>query len=558
MSDSLKNQHLSKDPNSSSELNSELNKENSNITFEKIEYDSNNNSNKDHEFTDSKSNVRQISSEDIEKTLLLASNYRKRVERDESSKVITSPGYYTFEDVEVVALPPWCENNFDLLPILIKRLSLLTERKVVFMDSIKTKKPDLNQDIERLITGLIVAIECDFEKVSFNKHKERIEMGRRIGLAYRCLGEFEKRKWPTSLLKKNHAFFENHPMIGVNEKNKEIPMLDKYLLNFINDTELRALTGTLIRTVFKKIALTSYKEDDANKLLLPCVITFESYMTRFYRLKGFSKEEKKQSKRNKKYKKPLLPTRSNVFTKNELKIIRKIMKPSFQNPSMTSEKWQSKVLFLTKSDLEDLDEGIRVIYNKRWELLESFGRMSTRRLKKFRKFSNKPNMKKKDISEEMVLSFISNLGPAYCYTVITELKLLLGDAYKHNCNVFLKKDPTSSSFDEDMLNYIFSMSGMVPPAKKSIKTYMDSLKEKADRIEMTNLFNGYSLLTDLVYHEKTNKWYEPHDLPLNDEKKSSKKKKSLSDKSSSSDEISQEKKKHSSNTLGDHLKSQKK
>jgi hypothetical protein len=193
----------------------------------------------------------------------------------------------------------------------------------------------------------------------------------------------------------------------------------------------------------------------------------------------------------------------------ELKLFVKFLKPAFRGFTNLQREWSDRVVNFTNESLDTLTREIREEYNTRWQLLESFGKVTIRRLRRFRTFLGNKNMRKRDITEGMLSSFISNLGPAYIFHIRNDLKKMLGEKYKDHCTRLLKRSENISieELERDILTFISNfLTVPLPKEREKVETYLMALTSKQDRIEESRLFNTYGVLGDFNYDADKDSW----------------------------------------------------
>jgi hypothetical protein len=396
-------------------------------------------------------------------------------------------------------LPQLWLDKIDLLSVLAHKICDMCKIKVAYIPYDVTFSED-QPSINKFITGLIIGFTETSGKTTLVKHNDPYELGRKTVLALRYKAHLKGIGVPDHLIVKNNAFLENQPMLRGEKVNKVKPFLQKSLLNHITDVKISKLIRSLLLFGCETIQLREFSEEWVSKCLTPLIIPFGTYVRKFYRVKGFTKQQRLEAKKSDKLRKPMKPQRSNVYNTEELKFINKFISPYWKSHKPLQSGWCENLLKKGIDYFEEVEQTLKSEYDARWEILEGFAKASNKRLKRFRKVLNNRNLKKREITSLQLNAFYESILTIRPFLVYDELKIIAGKRFE-TLSMATNKDGRFSK--ESLISYICANLDLSIQEGPKIKTYLDSLKQGDKEIseEDSRISNRFVKLWDFIKEE---------------------------------------------------------
>jgi len=295
-------------------------------------------------------------------------------------------------DDKSISIPSSLEGNEYSLFLSIATLCHLSAVNLYLYESkllVNTKK-----DSQKFIDGFLVGTYSG-KPCKLDRSKKDLELGRAFAYALKLRGEMIKLE-KLDLLSKNNFYFGNNP----EERVSNTPIVFGAKLKFIDifeDPKFGSAMYSVLLYLFEQVGLSQFDEKDYHASFMRHTLRFDEVVARFY-------QPVKTTKRGKtvvtSYRKGKKPNPSPLLTKGEYNLLMKIAGPLWTDLDHFKTEWTNSVLSTTKSD--SIIDRLRRLYKSRFEFLQKFGSLTTKRLQEVRAFKNNANLKKVDVTQQML------------------------------------------------------------------------------------------------------------------------------------------------------------
>lgn len=295
----------------------------------------------------------------------------------------------------------WVPSRWREDPGPIGKLFFVLARKfgitVCLLNYTGTLRPPAEDDF---IDGVLVGIYDDDTRLNIRHSNSKFEDGRRWVRAQQAVKYFnlEENKLSPTLLKRNNLFFGNNPGEERVIKEKAFPVVpySKQLNAYIAEEEwedkLRKMLITLIRLTWIFL-----KEKVLKHMIEDVIISFDDY-AKAHLGKTIVIDSGRRGKQRIEVTKYLaMPNMSNVITKGEYRLIKKVFSPVFKDPAYRrSDLWISTLCSVGFTKIRDQLEANR---KAKIDCLTAFATFTTKRLRRIRDIvPESANKKKADVN----------------------------------------------------------------------------------------------------------------------------------------------------------------
>lgn len=362
------------------------------------------------------------------------------------------------------------DDNPGIWVIIRLALRLGYEVKHIDLES-GSKRIDEKED---LLYGLSLGID-DTKPTNLVKSKRLLELGRAYIYALRVKEEF-RHSGAMSALIKNNYFFGNNP----NEEVNKIPIRYGIKSNIMSCYENKDYAQALYKVLLQLIReerLSTFSPEDYNITIQKFFIKFDDLVRNHYTpiraLQGKNRGNIIGYRRANK------PRRSPLMTAGEMDFITEFITPAWSSLDILKKEYSNDVI---QSCVHHnvIDTTIRNIFNKRWQLLAKFAKVTKKRLESIRKMDLKnAQLRKASVSSDHVITLLmGRLSPGKLF--LSELRNLAGPYYDELVRDYtLKHNITRSSWD-DYVNKTILMS-----YQKDLNIVIKDLDLIPDRVQLS-------------------------------------------------------------------------
>jgi hypothetical protein len=338
------------------------------------------------------------------------------------------------------------------------------------------------EDKESFLVGLLIGAS-DSEITGLNSSKKDLELARAYIFGLKVRG-FYTANGMQAALKGNHQFFGNNPGIDRSGANR-VFLPARGIAACFNDIEVGNSIYSVINGLCVAASGSGWSDDTIKKIIKRFTVSFDSlvhkHLAPIYIQKG------KQKGQISGYKKIKLPSTSPLFNKAELKLL--VSTLSYNFGKLNGKNFHERIVE-KPGNFSKIKEDVSRIISRRRVLLTKFSSVTTKRLELIRKIENKPDLKKGQVSTEMLTRFYSS----ELYTtdrLWRELQYILGSTgLAVECIVRLLK---ASGLKTD--NPIVSFKSR---AISSVKDVVKITYEEAPREEVAS--TNVQLIVDAIAH----------------------------------------------------------
>jgi hypothetical protein len=399
----------------------------------------------------------------------------------------------------IVELPSLLESHEDSLFLAAATLCNIANVGVILYDSeiaINTKK-DTQKFLDGFLVGTYSGTPCKLDR-----SKKDLELGRAFAYALKLRGEMIK-LGKLDLLAKNNFYFGNNPEEKVDKTPIPFGAKQKFIDVFEDPMFGNAMYSVFLY-LFEEAGLSQFEEKDYNASFSRHTLRFDEVVSRFYQAVKVTKRGKTIVTGFRKGKKP---NPSPLLTKGEYNLIMKIATPMWHDLDQFKDEWSSTVFSTAKSD-KILDR-LRRLYKSRFEFLQKFGSLTTKRLQEVRAFANNATLKKVDITLDMLVNTLkhrSSPGTQFLREVLKlfdsnkwaldEFELNNGIKEKSLTDYIIKEAMASYVEDQVFIVKVEDLPGVIPLEKdviqclSALKTILNRIRELSNRIgRCTSLYD---------------------------------------------------------------------
>jgi hypothetical protein len=305
----------------------------------------------------------------------------------------------------------------------LKLLAGAIDYEVAYLEANVTKDDLDISSTQDIIAGIALSVQKS-RHVIFDRSKNGVQLGLAIGYALQLIGWIDSdKRFSRSLLRNNFSFF------GFTTSNE--PHNEKYLIKDVlndlfkaNKVLVKSYYG-IISTILRSNQMYHVNSNEFGLYIKNNIKPISVIFKQCLRTSTAGKRGRKKVT----YRRARNPLNSNVLNKMESEVFKKWMSPIYTT-SLNSirAKWGKDY----ESDHLQFKKRVEKIYKMRWAIIDVIGQFTTRRLKSIRKMEKKSTLKKKDITEGMLIKFFKEFSKTYDASYVFEkLKNELGDSDYH-------------------------------------------------------------------------------------------------------------------------------
>jgi hypothetical protein len=354
------------------------------------------------------------------------------------------PFITTEDDGLLVVVPSCVYTNDDIRMVMIQSLlNALDLNPRVYEGQFEAS--ETTGELRNFAAGIITQTDKDLIKnpISLNGAMTAIQTGRSLVWAQIIKRKFSRMN-AEKFLRKNNRFFGNGE---TDEEKKTSYVLKRINVLFEGAKDAKSyidLTVDLIHRLGDAVPVSM-------ATLSKYTITFKDMMDSFKR-PVYTLKKGKQVLTG--YKRPKKPSRSPVFSKEENEEIFKLLNPVWDSLSCYEQDWGT----LDITDIADFYACVEGLIKHRWDLLQRYSKMTTKRLEDIRRnIKENEKSKKKDITSDIVSTYLKKVAAPR--TTLTHIRYLA------------KTDTDFKSMIEFRLNASFKT---VKEAEKAYVSYLSS------------------------------------------------------------------------------------
>jgi len=275
----------------------------------------------------------------------------------------------------------------------------------VFLINYEGKSREISNEMEKISQGIFISLEDFSRKIRVkSSNKDFVEIGRTIVRAQQTIKIFSAKELGQRSLLPNHEFFGNNPGEQMVINKKEVPMVyNAKNLGFIFPEEewaeqLRIILISLIRESARFLAA-----DVVTHLIESSLLTKEDTIAKYCSsYSTFQKGKKKWKERRI----PKKPRASPLLKPLEASFIETLVRGIFSDPLDIKTSWAE---FVTTFGFDPVMDRLKSNYHQRQSTLEGFARVTTARLKEYRKIRPEERYKKKKDIQQQDVEFLIRL-----------------------------------------------------------------------------------------------------------------------------------------------------
>jgi hypothetical protein len=320
-----------------------------------------------------------------------------------------------------------------------------------------------DRDILEFMKGLVLGLE-DLKPLNLTYKKSILEQGRTSCFGIKCRGEFRIMNRMKFFLKENY-YLGNNPNQTIGDK--KVPNAFKqYVQNYFIDQEIGKQIASLMTTILEYIALSQYSTEDFKSAIEKVTISFDSYLEDNYSRPLFELRKKKMVKVGERL--PRKPNSSPLIHKEEMKLIHSILSPTWNNLDSVKKNWY---LDIWSPSIEKNLDFIDSIMKMRWNILEKFGSITTKRLQEVRLTDKtKKFSKKAEVTNTDLLNFLIARKSSVINEFFIEISKLIPKASRWTVLEEVNKEfsiESDDSYKESLTYEILKVYLKIPELKLS-------------------------------------------------------------------------------------------
>jgi len=242
--------------------------------------------------------------------------------------------------------------------------------------------------------GFLIGTYSD-KPTKLDRAKKDLDFGKACAFALKIRGELVKLE-KLELIAKNNFYFGNNP--GEKVGNTLITYgLKLKMIDIWEDPMVGQAMYGIFLYLFEQVGLSQFADDVHATTLLKYTLKFDEVVQKFYQPIRTTKRGKTQITGFRKGKKP---NPSPLLTKGEYNLIMKVAAPLWTDLDQFKKDWPKSILAPSKA--EQLLAPLGRLYKSRFEFLQKFGSLTTKRLQEIRISENAANIKKVDVTLTML------------------------------------------------------------------------------------------------------------------------------------------------------------
>jgi len=256
------------------------------------------------------------------------------------------------------------------------------------------------KDSDRFLDGLLIGT-MDSKPTRLDRNKTLNELGRAIAFSLKVRGELHKLNKSEWLIR-NHWFFGNNPTETMNKV--PVPFGSKVkLIDIWENKNFGDAMYSVFIYLFEELGLNQFSDVDYRSSILKYTLRFEDIIQKFYQPIRSTKRGKTTISGYRKGKKP---NPSPLLTKGEYQLVLRVADPMWKDLDTYKSEWLN--ILLAESKASNTIDELRKLYKSRYEFLQKFGAMTTKRLQEIRIIENNVNLKKVDVTPDMLTRLLKN------------------------------------------------------------------------------------------------------------------------------------------------------
>lgn len=293
---------------------------------------------------------------------------------------------------------------------------------------------------ESVIIGMYAGFYVEVPQ-NRNRTKTGYELGKTITHSL-CVSHYfrDNKSLGLAALIKDAYFYGN---TTIEEGIRDVPFGSKTLwCSYFQDTEMAESLWSVLNFISNHIKLTFLRDDEILHTISKNLIPFNVVTDRFTHV--IKAPKKKGKKTEDKYKRPTFPKRSPLFTQYENDFLAKYLSYLWKPMDLLQNNWAQWVM---EKGFTALVQAITLIYTTRWQTLQKFAKVTTKRLQQVRKLVNDDKLKKADITKERIELLINtreNKASSFASELVT---MLPNESYLKGCVKQLGKGLPASDKD---------------------------------------------------------------------------------------------------------------
>jgi hypothetical protein len=419
-------------------------------------------------------------------------NKEKVIKREEISELSLNFGTNYVGGYVVIVIPNEfvtdC-SSYEFIGGTFMALAKKFSKVIVLSRKIDFKLPDHCPIPERFLQGIFVSIlEARFSNLD-HSDRDEIQSGVMCANAQRVYGYFRNNpELGIKMLKKDNFFFNNSFGQKMTKKNLEIELnfyLEEIWFTMSTPGSADVLKSVLksLLTLLREAALDDFTLEDQNKFIASNVMPFDEYISKLNRpIFSTTGKGKKKVRTQIGTRSPKKPRSTNLLLPAELKLILEILDPWWSTLKAYKTSWVDMNNFGCSSVRR---AEINALINRRFQILERFGKLTTKRLQQVRENAGlDKSKKKKDISLDQLKKYLKSRADAAINMFLAELVELFGNdnllryisdkendvtIAKDECEVRIKNRIIMSYKTDGIIAQNIIESGI--PAKKPVDTF---------------------------------------------------------------------------------------
>jgi hypothetical protein len=362
----------------------------------------------------------------VDKETLRALLERKReAERErqiDRSEKIVSPGLFVINESAYIAFPSNIFNSDCEFGILLATTAV--ELGYIHLKEMVEDKNFFTAAYNRkFILGVLNGLTTSTYKTR-SQSKKDYDLGTACGYALRVKHYFaQNKKLTADALVEDHFFFGNSRKEMKGKGTRVYHMKDQFASYCNQDTNGRAIL-TVVNYIARQYLLDNHSTEDLEKAISANVIPFPELMASLYPRRTVQVTKKKTEV---KVLKPSLPKTSTLFTKKEMSLITKILRPSFTDITDIQEKY---IHYINQYGYHQLSDQLRARIQTRRELTQKFGRVCKTRFQAIELIASKKGLRRNEVTTELLSTYIQGMTDPVT-NLVREIQQILSRTLLH-------------------------------------------------------------------------------------------------------------------------------
>jgi hypothetical protein len=338
-------------------------------------------------------------------SLLARARDRKTVET-----VLKRGFQFNFKEKQLVIPQKFLTQDDTIASIILSCARMISFSVVVYNDK------DLNVNIrpghDDFFLGLLYCLG-EPKNTKLSHTKEGRELAYAIGMSLRLKGEINRCNC-LGALRPNNFFFANNPseMVIVNKKKITTPY-------GVKNAFLAPFESTVAGTIFYKIisqtltyvGVSDMSLEQTDLLILSNILSFDDVVRKNW-IEVWSERKGSKQPTILQVRKATFPSRNALLLNEELEVFKTYTSPFFSSVEDLRKDFHS---LLFTHGYNDFMTMVSKRFNTRHIILQNIASVTTKRLQAVRKSSGKAELKKKDVTRELLVSSLSKIDSPLKY-----------------------------------------------------------------------------------------------------------------------------------------------